>query len=188
MVFLMDMAKGKRQDKALAGSKQRPRGVALNAPPRYLFVDAWNVVHALPQLNKLMASGLDCARDALAQMVEPIHQAEAIHVVLVFDSRQDTVQTEHPLGVKTFEYLYAPAALSADGAIERMVARLQDPSQSTVISNDAMVRESIRSSGANALNPQELADWAKACELRQQQGLLTMRRKNERNWGQRLPL
>jgi predicted RNA-binding protein with PIN domain len=182
------MAKGSGQGKSTARAKGTRQQAAFCAPVRYLFVDAWNVVHALPRLSKRFSAGLDCARDALAQMVEPIHQAEAIHVVLVFDSRQDTVQTEHPLGVNTFEYLYAPASLSADGAIERMVARLQDPSQSTVISNDAMVRESIRSMGANALSPQELADWARACEERQRQGLSVMRRKNERNWGQRLPL
>jgi predicted RNA-binding protein with PIN domain len=183
------MARGnsgqKQSAKRVKGTRQQ---AAFAAPARYLFIDAWNVIHGLPRLSKRVSVGLDCARDALAQMVESIHQAEAIHVVLVFDSRQDTVQTEHPLGVKTFEFLYAPAALSADGAIERMVARLQDPSHSTVISNDAMVRESIRSLGANALGPQELADWARACEERQRQGLTAMRRKNERDWGQRIPL
>jgi predicted RNA-binding protein with PIN domain len=182
------MPKVKRQQKSATRTKSAVQPDAAAVVPRYLFVDAWNVVHGLPRLHRLFLVGLDCARDGLVHLVEPIHQAEAIHVILVFDSKNDRVQTEHPLGVSSFELLYAPAAMSADGAIERMVARLQDPSQSTVISNDSMVRESIRSMGANALSPLELADWAKVCAERQKQGLLQLRHKNARAWGQGLPL
>ena len=70
---------GKKQAaKRVKGTRQQ---AAFAAPARYLFIDAWNVIHGLPRLSKRVAAGLDCARDALAQMVESIHQAEAIHVV-----------------------------------------------------------------------------------------------------------
>ena len=58
------------------------------------------------------------------------------HVALVLDSRKDKLEVEHPYKVKTFEYLYAPATLTADGVIERMVARVKNPNDTTVVSND----------------------------------------------------
>ena len=104
--------------------------------------------------------------DQLAEIVRSIHDAEAVHVALVLDSRNDKLEVEHPYKEKTFEYLYAPAALSADGVIERMVARVKNPHDTTVVSNDRMVRESVRANGAIALRPEDLFEWAMGCESR----------------------
>jgi predicted RNA-binding protein with PIN domain len=133
---------------------------------RYLLIDAYNVICATDSLRAIMQAELDTARDQLAEIVRSIHDAEGVHVALVLDSRKDTLEVEHPYKVKTFEYLYAPAALSADGVIERMVARVNNPHDSTVVSNDRMVRESVRANGAIALRPEELFEWARGCEAR----------------------
>jgi predicted RNA-binding protein with PIN domain len=133
---------------------------------RYLLIDAYNVICATDSLRAIMQAELDTARDQLAEIVRSIHDAEGVHVALVLDSRNDTLEVEHPYKVKTFEYLYAPAALSADGVIERMVARVKNPHDTTVVSNDRMVRESVRANGAIALRPEELFEWARGCESR----------------------
>ncbi len=152
----------------------------------YLLIDVCNVIHAVPSLRKRLSDGLDNARDALAEAVLPIHDAEGLNVVLVLDSTNDKVQTEYPYGKKTFEYLYAPAALSADGAIERVIARLSDPSSAYAASNDNMVRESIRSLGANALRPEELLDWAAGCRAQIQRDLERKRKQASTAWENRL--
>ena len=133
---------------------------------RYLLIDAYNVICATDSLREIMQGKLDTARDQLAEIVLSIHDAEAVHVALVLDSRNDKLEVEHPYKVKTFEYLYAPAALSADGVIERMVARLKNPKDTSVVSNDRMVRESVRANGAIALRPEDLFEWARGCESR----------------------
>ena len=133
---------------------------------RYLLIDAYNVICATDSLRGIMQSELDSARDQLADIVRSIHDAEAVHVALVLDSRKDKLEVERPYKVKTFEYLYAPAALSADGVIERMVARVKNPQDTTVVSNDRMVRESVRANGAIALRPEDLFEWASGCESR----------------------
>ena len=125
-----------------------------------------------------MQGKLDTARDQLAEIVRSIHDAEAVHVALVLDSRKDKLEVERPYKVKTFEYLYAPVALSADGVIERMVARVKNPQDTTVVSNDRMVRESVRANGAIALRPEDLFEWASGCELRL---LQDTRRRNAAN-------
>ena len=132
----------------------------------YLFIDAYNVICATETLHKVMLGSLDAARDQLAETVRSIHDAEGSHIVLVLDSRQDRLQVEHPYKVKTFEFIYAPAYVSADGVIERMVARVGKSVDTTVVSNDRMVRESARANGALALRPEALLEWARACEMR----------------------
>ncbi|MGB0460027.1 MAG: NYN domain-containing protein [Opitutales bacterium] len=146
---------------------------------RYLLIDAYNVIHATGSLRKLMSGQLDLARDQLAEMVRSIHDAEAIRVALILDSRKESPEVEHPYEVRSFEYLYAPAALTADGVIERIVKRVRDPSSVSVVSNDNMVREATRASGAMALRPEELFSWAQACEERLQQDTRRHNKKNQ---------
>jgi predicted RNA-binding protein with PIN domain len=146
---------------------------------RYLLIDAYNVICATESLRKLMSGQLDAARDQLAERVRPIHDAEAIRVALILDSRNESLEVEHPFRVRTFEYLYAPAALTADGVIERIVKRVREPSGVSVVSNDNMVREATRASGAMALRPEELFSWAEACEKRLQQDTRRHNKKNQ---------
>ena len=145
---------------------------------RYLLIDAYNVICATDSLRKLMAGRLEAARDQLAEWVRPIHDAEEIRVALILDSRNETLEVEHPYGIKSFEYLYAPASLTADGVIERIVKRVASPEGVSVVSNDNMVREATRASGAMALRPEDLFVWAEACKERLTQDA---RRHNKQN-------
>jgi len=144
----------------------------------HLLIDAYNVICATDALRETMRDNLDAARDQLAGMVRSIHDAEGVRVALVLDSRQEGLQVEHPYKVKSFEFVYAPADVSADGVIERMVARVKTPGDATVVSNDRMVRESARANGALALRPEELFEWARGCEARL---LQDARRRNRAN-------
>ncbi len=145
---------------------------------RYLLIDAYNVICATDSLRETMQGNLDAARDQLADIVRSIHDAEGVRVALVLDSRNEGLHVEHPYKVKTFEFVYAPADVSADGVIERMVARIKKSSDTTVVSNDRMVRESARANGAMALRPEELFEWARGCEARL---LQDARRRNAAN-------
>ena len=133
------------------------------ATTRYLFIDAHNVIFACPDLKALLRTNQDAARDALVERVMPIHDAESYRIVLVLDSQQARVSVFQSQQAARFEYVYAPAELSADGAIERMVARLAAPEQAIVVSNDLLVRESICASGAHTMRPSELFQWAQQC-------------------------
>lgn len=149
---------------------------------RYLLIDAYNVICATPQLHEALRHNMDSARDLLAEQVMAIHDAEGYRVALILDSRNERLEVEHPLGKKTFEYLYAPAGLSADGVIERIVARAGKDDQVIVVSNDLMVRESIQANGADAMRPEELFDWARACEQRLLQDAAQRRKQNAQVW------
>jgi predicted RNA-binding protein with PIN domain len=145
-------------------------------------IDAYNVICATADLREALRENLDRARDLLAERVLSIHDAEGIRTALILDSRNDSLEVDHPFGKKTFEYIYAPAALSGDGVIERIVARVSNPADVTVVSNDNMVRESIRANGANAFTPEELFEWARGCEVRLMQDAQRRRKENARIW------
>jgi predicted RNA-binding protein with PIN domain len=152
------------------------------AEDRYLLIDAYNVICATDGLRDALRDNIDSARDQLTEMVASIHDAEGIRTALILDSRNDSLEVDHPFGKKTFEYIYAPAALTADGVIERIVARVSNPARVTVVSNDNMVRESIRANGAIALTPEELFEWARACDARLIQDAQRRRKENAREW------
>ena len=149
---------------------------------RYLLVDAYNVICATEALRERLKENMDCARDKLAEIVASIHDAEGVRVALILDSRNDLLEVEHPFKKKTFEYLYAPASLTADGVIERILRRVKNPSDVSVVSNDNLVREATRSVGAMALRPEELFEWARACDARLMQDAARRRQANAQEW------
>lgn len=149
---------------------------------RYLLIDAYNVICATDHLRETLNENMDAARDRLAEIVASIHDTEGVRVALILDSRNDRLEVEHPFKKDTFEYLYAPAALTADGVIERILKRVKNPGDVSVVSNDNMVREATRSSGAMALRPEELFEWASACEARLLQDAARRRNENGKEW------
>lgn len=138
----------------------------LQSGMRYLLIDAHNVICADEALRERLHRDQDGARDRLAAEALAVHDAEGVRVALILDSRNHRLEVLHPFGKKTFEYLYAPADLTADGVIERILRRSPTPETMTVVSNDNYVREATRAVGGMALRPQEFFDWAAACARR----------------------
>lgn len=148
----------------------------------YLLVDAYNVIFATDRLRSLIVHKQDAARDQLAELVRFIHDAEGVRVALVLDSRNEGLEVEYPFGKKTFEYLYAPASLTADGVIERIIQRARDPAKITVVSNDNLVREATRSVGSIALRSEELMEWSEICEKRLEHSTIRHNAKNAKSF------
>lgn len=137
---------------------------------QYLLIDACNVIQATESLKEILQrKNMSAARDELAEIVRDIHDAEGVRVALILDSQNEHSQVEHPDEINTFEFIYAPAGLTADGVIERMVRQMKNPTNVSVVSNDNLVREATRSSGANALRPAELFEWARNCKCQLQE-------------------
>lgn len=155
---------------------------------RYLLIDVYNVIHALDHMRRLLDVDQIAARDRLAESLRAIHDAEDVRVAMVLDGRKDQLEVEHPFTVKTFEYLYAPASLTADGVIERILRRAKDPAKVTVVSNDNLVREATRSTGAIALRPEEVMEWAVACEKRLEQDAIRRNAENAKSFRNGLDL
>lgn len=133
---------------------------------RYILLDGYNIIYASDALKHLMPNNKIRARESLAEMVQSIHSVEDVHIIIVFDSSNNAVEVEYPFRDKTFEFVFAPKSLTADGVIERILVRIKNREQVSVVSNDNLVREATRSNGAAALRPQDLFDWVKSSNKR----------------------
>ena len=131
---------------------------------RTLIVDAYNVIYASDSLKHFMPKNKVRARESPPK-IKTIH-SESVRIMLVFDSSNERVEIEHPFGDRSFEFVFAPKSLTADGVIERILVRMRGGEQITVISNDDLVREATRSNGSVALRPQDLFDWIESSEKR----------------------
>lgn len=147
-----------------------------------MIIDAFNVIHSVGDLRRALYKSLHSARDQLAERVASIHDVEGIHIILVFDGRNESLEVEHPFDKKTFEYVYSPSGLSADGVIERLLVSVPDYARTTVASNDAAVRESARANGAIAITAGDLYDWICACERRLMRDVEHNRKLNNSEW------
>lgn len=133
---------------------------------RYILLDGYNIIYASDALKHLMPNNKLRARESLAEMVQAIHSVEDVHIIIIFDSSNNTVEVEYPFRDKTFEFVFAPKSLTADGVIERILVRIKNKEQVSVVSNDNLVREATRSNGAAALRPKDLFDWIRSSNKR----------------------
>ena len=133
---------------------------------RYILLDGYNIIYACDALKHLMPNNKSRARESLSEMVQSIHSVEDVHIIIVFDSSNKAIEIEYPFRDKTFEFVFAPHSLTADGVIERILVRIKNKEQVSVVSNDNLVREATRSNGAAALRPQDLFDWIQSSNRR----------------------
>ncbi|MDG1701889.1 MAG: NYN domain-containing protein [Opitutae bacterium] len=133
---------------------------------RYILLDGYNIIYASDALKHLMPNNKLRARESLAEMVQAIHSVEDVHIIIIFDSSNNAVEVEYPFRDKTFEFVFAPKSLTADGVIERILVRIKNKEQVSVVSNDNLVREATRSNGAAALRPKDLFDWIRSSNKR----------------------
>lgn len=139
---------------------------------RLIIIDGYNVIYASKSLKQWMPDHKERAREKLFEYVKAIHSIESVRMVLVFDSSNETLEVEYPFRDKSFECVFAPASVTADGVIERLLVRAKDKAKDkdasfvTVVSNDNLVREATRSNGALVIRPDDLFDWVALCDRR----------------------
>ena len=164
---------------------------------RHLLVDAFNVIHAWPDLKAVLAAhGPDAARTQLADALRPIHDVEGWRVTLVFDGSGDEIRVERPGREPTFSYVFAPKGVSADGIIEQLVVnatlapeedrrprkKKRVAAEIVVATRDNLLSEAAAAAGARLMTPHFLRDWAEQAAARQTREVLAKSRKAASAW------
>jgi predicted RNA-binding protein with PIN domain len=164
---------------------------------RHLLVDAFNVIHAWPNLRAVLKEhGPDAARTQLADALRPIHDVEGWRVTIVVDGNGDEIRVERPGKELTFSYVFGPKGLTADGVIEQLVANATLPpeedrrtskkkkgeSEIVVATRDNMLSDATAASGARLMTPPLLRDWAEQAAARQTRDVLTRARQAAQKW------
>lgn len=138
----------------------------MSASNRHLIVDGYNMIHRIGALERIFQESPEAACGNLISMCRTIHDEEGIRTTVVFDGRDKQTQIQYPCGRDSFTVVYAPCQLTADGVIERMLARAKRPDAITVASRDNMIREATAARGAFFLDGDALEDWVARCERR----------------------
>lgn len=151
----------------------------------YLLVDGYNVVHAWPRMQKLMARNPDAAAARLVETLRVLHD-DMLEVTVVFDGRGSRVERSATHNPGELCVLYSAAGSSADAVIEQIVCRAPKADLFTVASRDNMVRETVSALGARAITPEDLADWVDRRERQLARAVAAHNQKQARDFGNRL--
>lgn len=138
-----------------------------------LIIDGYSLLHRVRERWLDNHATLESARNALTEWVRNAGPALGFkNTILVFDGQragQDAAASSPHLKV-----LYAPAHLTADGVIERLVHKDLHPERMLVISSDRAERETVEAAGARS---QGCGDFIEQADQSQRSTRNSMRRK-----------
>ena len=124
------------------------------AQPR-IVVDGYNLIHAMPELARLVASDLERARDALVAKLAVYRSGRGVRVTVVFDGRGTSApQTRPPGGI---EVVFSRAPQNADVKIKNLLALEKSPKSWTVVTSDNSIVLFARDFGAKTIPSAEFA-------------------------------
>ena len=114
-----------------------------------IILDGYNVIHAIPQLERHLDKKLKSAREALATFMVNWRRKRNYKgdICIVFDGKDDGYHTTHD-NISGVHCVYTTTKQDADGYIVSMVKEARDPASVTVVSNDNYVANNSRAHGA----------------------------------------
>ena len=123
-----------------------------------VIVDGYNVIHAWPDLKRLMDdASLEAARDRLIERLSVYGMVVGADVTVVFDAHHSTARTNSEQDVEGVHVLFTRKGHSADHAIERIAyAASQVGDVITVATSDRFQRDLVRGMGGAVISAPEL--------------------------------
>jgi predicted RNA-binding protein with PIN domain len=123
-----------------------------------VIVDGYNVIHAWPQLKRLMGdASLEAAREKLIERLSVFAMVDGVDVTVVFDAHHSTARTSSQEDVEGVHVIFTRKGHSADHVIERIA---YDASQVgdviTVATSDRFQSDLVRGMGGAVIRALEL--------------------------------
>lgn len=123
-----------------------------------VIVDGYNVIHAWPQLKRLLGeASLEAARDKLIERLSVFGMVAGTEVTVVFDAHHSAARTNSEEVVEGVHVLFTRKGHSADHAIERIAyGASQVGDVITVATSDRFQRDLVRGMGGAVISALEL--------------------------------
>ena len=123
-----------------------------------VIVDGYNVIHAWPQLKRLLGdASLEAARDRLIDRLSVFGMVAGADVTVVFDAHHSTARSNSQEMVEGVHVLFTRKGHSADHAIERIAYEASQAGDViTVATSDRFQRDLVRGMGGAVISAEEL--------------------------------
>jgi predicted RNA-binding protein with PIN domain len=126
--------------------------------PERVVVDGYNVIHAWPELKRLLSgASLEAARYRLIERLSVFGMVAGAEVTVVFDAHHSTARSNSEQVVEGVHVVFTRKGHSADHAIERIA---YDASQVgdmiTVATSDRFQRDLVRGMGGAVISALDL--------------------------------
>ena len=123
-----------------------------------VIVDGYNVIHAWPQLKRLLGdASLEAARDRLIERLSVFGMVAGADVTVVFDAHHSTARSNSQETVEGVHVLFTRKGHSADHAIERIAYEASQAGDViTVATSDRVQRDLVRGMGGAVISAEEL--------------------------------
>ena len=131
-----------------------------------VIVDGYNVIHAWPQLKRLLSdASLEAARDKLVDRLSVFGMVVGADVTVVFDAHHSTARSNSQETVEGVHVLFTRKGHSADHAIERIAYEASQVGDViTVATSDRFQRDLVRGMGGAVISAEELERRVKDAE------------------------
>ena len=123
-----------------------------------VIVDGYNVIHAWPQLKRLLGEAtLEAARDKLIERLSVFGMVAGADVTVVFDAHHSAARSNNEELVEGVHVLFTRKGHSADHAIERIAyAASEVGDMITVATSDRFQGDLVRGMGGAVISALEL--------------------------------
>jgi ribosomal protection tetracycline resistance protein len=122
----------------------------------YLLVDGYNIIHAWPELKKLVEDNMDGARMKLLDTLSNYQGIRKCHIIAVFDAYRVQGHFEEIIDYHNIHMVFTKEAQTADQYIEKFAHDNQKKYNITVATSDGLQQLIIRGAGCALLSAREL--------------------------------
>src|SRR5262245_46667593 len=118
-----------------------------------ILVDGYSLLHHWVNLAPGRPRHSAAAREELIHVLTQYHDASSVPLTIVFDGARTVREPgETTSSSRDVEVLYSRAGQTADQIIERAAHRFAEHGEVLVVTDDAMERETVASSGGSVSN------------------------------------
>ncbi len=121
----------------------------------YLLVDGYNVIHANPDLEALLADNLEASRNVLMDVLSNYQGFRQYEVILVFDAYKVKGNPGEIVRYHNISVVYTKEAETADRYIERTAHEIGHKYHVTVVTSDGVEQVIIRGAGCNLMSSRD---------------------------------
>lgn len=132
------------------------------AEHRILIIDGYNLLYAIPGLDRLAEEDLSYARELLIQIVENYAAYDGSETLLVFDAYKVKEGRGSEEFANTVKVIYTKESETADAYIESYCHRAPKSDRLRLVTSDALIQLSALRAGVQRISSREFSEELKA--------------------------